>query len=73
MSQNNIIMHFFNYYEGYSGTFYPREYYNSGKLLVKQVETYQSRRLEVAKSIVEAIGGNIYELLYHYYKHDKKS
>ncbi|RXI50339.1 type I-B CRISPR-associated endonuclease Cas1 [Clostridium tetani] len=72
LSQNNIIMHFFNYYEGYSGTFYPREHYNSGKLLVKQVETYENRRLEVAKSIVEAIGDNIYELLYHYYKHDKK-
>ncbi|BDR67263.1 CRISPR-associated endonuclease Cas1 2 [Clostridium tetani] len=72
LSQNNIIMHFFNYYEGYSGTFYSREHYNSGKLLVKQVETYENRRLEVAKSIVEAIGDNIYELLYHYYKHDKK-
>lgn len=72
LAQNNIVMHFFNYYEGYSGTFYPREQYNSGKILVKQVEAYSNKRLLVAKAIVEAIGENIYEVLYHYYKHDKK-
>lgn len=72
LAQNRIIIHFFNYYEGYSGTFYPKEHYNSGRLIVKQVDTYNNRRLIVAKSIVSAIGDNIYEVLYHYYKHDKK-
>lgn len=72
LSQNNIIMHFFNYYGGYSGTFYPRDHYNSGRLLVKQVEAYNNRRIVIAKAIVEAIGENIYEVLYHYYKHGKK-
>lgn len=72
LSQNNIVMHFFNYYEGYSGTFYPKEHYNSGKMIVKQVEAYSNKRLIVAKAIVEAIGENIYEVLYHYYKHGKK-
>ena len=36
LSQNNIIVHFFNYYGGYSGTYYPRDHYLSGKLLVKK-------------------------------------
>lgn len=72
LSQNNVIMHFFNFYEGYSGTFYPKEQYNSGKLLVKQVECFQISRLLVAKAIVRGIGINIKEVLYHYYKHDKK-
>lgn len=72
LSQNNIIIHFFNYYEGYSGTFYPRAQYNSGKILIKQVEAYNNKRLIVAKAIVEAISQNIYEVLYHYYKHNKK-
>lgn len=72
LSQNHVVMHFFNYYEGYSGTFYPKEQYNSGRLLVKQVETFNSSRIEVAKAIVRGIGENIHEVLYHYYKHDKK-
>lgn len=72
LSQNNIVIHFFNYYGGYSGSFYPKEKYNSGKLIVKQVEAYKNGRLDVAKAIVEAIGENIYEVLYHYYKHNKK-
>ncbi|GAA0126565.1 type I-B CRISPR-associated endonuclease Cas1b [Clostridium sp. CTA-19] len=72
LSSNNIIVHFFNYYEGYSGTYYPKNQYNSGKLLVKQVETFQTKRLEVSKAIVSGIGNNIHEVLYHYYKHDIK-
>ncbi|MBD7912310.1 type I-B CRISPR-associated endonuclease Cas1b [Clostridium cibarium] len=72
LSTNNIVVHFFNYYEGYSGTFYPRNQYNSGKLLVKQVEKFNNSRLDVAKAIVSGIGGNIREVLYHYYKHNKK-
>ena len=72
ISRNNIILHFFNYYEGYSGTYYPKEHYCSGKLLVKQVDTYRDKRLEIAKAFVNGIAENIYEVLYHYYKHGKK-
>lgn len=72
LSSNNIIIHFFNYYEGYSGSYYPKNQYNSGKLLIKQVEKFNSDRLVVAKSIVKGIGVNIKEILYHYYKHNKK-
>ncbi|GAA0858127.1 MULTISPECIES: type I-B CRISPR-associated endonuclease Cas1b [Clostridium] len=72
LSRNNIIVHFFNYYEGYSGTFYPKNKYNSGKLLIKQVKAFEENRLHIAKKIVSAIGENIYEVLYHYYKHNKK-
>lgn len=72
LSSNNIIIHFFNYNGGYSGTFYPRNKYNSGKLLVKQVQVFNENRLVIAKAIVKGIGINIYEVLYHYYKHNKK-
>lgn len=72
LSSNNIIVHFFNYHEGYSGTFYPKDKYNSGKLLVRQVEAFSEKRLDIAKAIVRGIGVNIYEVLYHYYKHNKK-
>ena len=72
LSKNHVVVHFFNYYEGYSGTFYPRDHYMSGRLLIKQVEAFQDKRLVIAKAIVKGIGENIYEVLYHYYKHDKK-
>lgn len=72
ITSNNIVIYFFNYYEGYSGTYYPKDKYNSGKLLIKQVEAYKDKRLEIAKQIVRIIGVNISEVLYHYYKHDKK-
>lgn len=72
LSQNNIIIHFYNYYGGYSGTYYPRNHYLSGKLLVKQVNKYNNDRMSIARPIVKGIGLNICEILYHYYKHDKK-
>jgi CRISPR-associated protein Cas1 len=70
LASNNIVVHFFNYYGGYSGSYYPRNQYNSGRLLVKQVEAFNHNRLNIAKSIVKGIGFNISEVLYHYYKHN---
>ena len=67
-----LLYIFFNYYGGYSGTFYPKDQYMSGRSLLKQVETCKERRMEVAKAIVLGIGKNMQEVLYHYYKHDKK-
>ncbi len=72
LAQNNVVAHFFNYYGSYSGTFYPRDKYISGRLLLAQVETFNNRRMEVAKAIVNGVAENIHEVVYHYYKHDKK-
>lgn len=72
LSQNHVVVHFFNYYGGYSGTFYPKDQYLSGRLLVKQVEAFQNHRVEIARAIVKGIGENLYIVLYHYYKHEKK-
>lgn len=70
LSSEKIVVHFFNYYGNYSGSFYPREYLLSGKLLIKQVEAYQTKRIEIAKAIVNGIGQNILYVLNHYYKHE---
>jgi len=72
LSSKNIIIHFFNYYQGYSGTFYPKDKYNNGKLLIRQVNAFNDNREIIAKAIVNGIDKNIYEVLYHYYKHEKK-
>ncbi|MGC8503088.1 type I-B CRISPR-associated endonuclease Cas1b [Desulfurella sp.] len=65
LSQNNIIIHFFNYYGFYTGSFYPKEFLLSGDLLVKQVLHYYSKkkRVELAKEFVKgAISGAILNL-----------
>ena len=61
ISQNRIVVHFFNYYGYYSGSFVPREENLSGDLLIKQVEFYldPQKRLEIAKLIVEGACHNI--------------
>jgi len=72
LSKARVVAHFFNYYGGYSGTFYPKEALISGKLNILQVDAYLKKRLIIAKAIVKAIALNIYEVLYHYYRHGKK-
>jgi CRISPR-associated protein Cas1 len=72
ISRAGIAMHLFNYHGNYSGTFYPKDSYISGDLSIKQSFAFMENRLIVAKSIVLAISQNIHEVLYHYYRHDKK-
>ena len=71
ISKAGIVLHIFNYHEGYSGTFYPKEQLVSGDLVIKQVNCFLTNRLEISKSIVLGMANNIYEILYHYYRHDK--
>ena len=71
VSKAGIVVHFFNYYEGYCGSFYPKEHYISGNLTLKQSEAYAKHRELIAKQIVNGIAKNIYEVLYHYYRHGK--
>jgi CRISP-associated protein Cas1 len=72
ISKAGITLHLFNYHGNYSGTFYPKEQLISGDLSIKQAVCYLENRLNIAKSIVQSIADNIYETLYHYYRHDKK-
>lgn len=68
MSQKNIVLHFFNYYGYYTGSFYPREFLNSGMLLVKQVGHYQNelKRMEIAREFIASAAFNIHKNLAYY-------
>ena len=72
ISRARITLHLFNYHGNYSGTFYPKDSYISGDLTIKQSYAFVENRLVIAKNIVLAISKNIYEVLYHYYRHDTK-
>ncbi|MGO3751984.1 MAG: type I-B CRISPR-associated endonuclease Cas1b [Peptoniphilaceae bacterium] len=71
LSRYRIILHIFNYYGNYSGTYYPKEHYISGRLKIKQIKKYDEDRLRIARSIVKGIGINTSEVLYHYYRHGR--
>lgn len=68
MTEKNICVHFFNRYEYYVGTYYPREHYNSGIVILKQVEFYNdyNKRITIARSIVEGAVLNMLVVLRYY-------
>ena len=73
LSQKEIILHYFNYYGFYSGTFYPREHYNSGYMILNQANHYNNRekRLELAKKFIEGAALNTVKILNYYNRRGK--
>lgn len=68
LSQYGVVVHFFNYYSFYTGSFQPREKLVSGNLLVNQVNHYtdEEKRLEIAKKFIDGASFNIYRNLRYY-------
>lgn len=68
LTQNEVTLHFFNHYGYYVGSFYPREYYNSGYLILKQAEYYLdiSKRMDLAKRFVYGAINNMNKVLEYY-------
>lgn len=68
LAQNGVMVHFFNYYEFYTGSFCPREKHVSGSLLVKQVEYYtdNEKRMQIAREFISGAYDNIYRNLRYY-------
>lgn len=68
LCQNGIMLHFFNHHGYYVGTFYPREYYNSGHMILKQAEYYldNEKRLDIAKRLTRGAVSNIKKVLNYY-------
>ncbi|MDK2814115.1 MAG: CRISP-associated protein Cas1 [Thermoanaerobacter sp.] len=68
LTQSEIILHFFNHYGYYVGSYYPREHLNSGYMILKQAEHYndESKRLYLAQKFVEGAYKNIRQVLKYY-------
>lgn len=68
LTQSRIVIHFFNRYDYYVGTFYPREHLNSGYMILKQAEHYiiNSSRLVIAREFVRGASKNIQQVLKYY-------
>ena len=68
IGKNGIPIHYFDYYQHYVGSFYPKESLLSGKLIINQAEYYidYEKRLHIAQKFIEAGAYNIYRNLRYY-------
>ena len=73
LAQKEIILHYFNYYGYYTGSFYPREHLNSGYAILKQAEFYmdEHKRLNLAKLFITGAIKNIRQVVKYYLNRGK--
>ncbi len=74
LTRQGVPVHFYNYYEYYVGTYYPREHNHSGYLTLKQAEHYldEAKRLELARRFVQGGLQNIRRVLRYYASRGKE-
>lgn len=73
IAQKQILLHFFNYYGFYTGSFYPKETLVSGKLFLKQVDNYRikEKRILLAREFILGSAKNILKTLQHHNAREK--